>query len=155
MFDYRFDLKWEAPDLDCGLAKGVLMYPDVGQDCEGVYDVECRVSQHNNTKKRKVSSCFFSRSLFRLGTHSLRLLLWLYLERPSLSVVACMFSEEKRGVFGGRVASQRSIFLRFFVVTWCRFFCLYRRCFGRGCEGRLSALLAVVSLFEHTGSNLA
>lgn len=43
MFDFRFDLKWEAPDLDCGLAKGVLVYPDVGQDCGGDYDVECQV----------------------------------------------------------------------------------------------------------------
>ncbi|CAM9514340.1 unnamed protein product [Ectocarpus fasciculatus] len=52
MFDYRFDLKWEAPDLDCGPAKGVLMYPDVGQDCEGVYDVECRVDSSTPTAAR-------------------------------------------------------------------------------------------------------
>lgn len=43
MFDFRFDVKWEAPDLDCGPAKGVLVYPDVGQDCDGEYDVECEV----------------------------------------------------------------------------------------------------------------
>ena len=42
MFDFRFELKWEAPDLDCGPAKGVLVYPDVGQDCDGEYDVECQ-----------------------------------------------------------------------------------------------------------------
>lgn len=43
MFDFHFDLKWEATDLEDGPAKGVLIYPDVGQDCDGVYDVECRV----------------------------------------------------------------------------------------------------------------
>lgn len=43
MFDFRFELKWESSDLDCGPAKGVLVYPDVGQDCGGVYDAECRV----------------------------------------------------------------------------------------------------------------
>ncbi len=43
MFDFRFELKWEAPDLDCGPAKGLLMYPDVGQDCDGEYDVVCQV----------------------------------------------------------------------------------------------------------------
>ncbi|CAM9357698.1 unnamed protein product [Scytosiphon promiscuus] len=43
LFDFRFELKWEAPDLDCGPAKGVLVYPDVGQDCGGEYEVECRV----------------------------------------------------------------------------------------------------------------
>ena len=43
MFDFRFDLKWEAPDLDEGPAKGVLAYPDVGQDCGGIYEAECRV----------------------------------------------------------------------------------------------------------------
>lgn len=43
MFDFHFDLNWEANDLEDGPAKGVLIYPDVGQDCDGVYDVECRV----------------------------------------------------------------------------------------------------------------
>eukprot|EP00903_Cladosiphon_okamuranus_P013940 g12966.t1 len=43
LFDFRFELKWEAPDLVCGPAKGVLVYPDVGQDCDGQYDVECQV----------------------------------------------------------------------------------------------------------------
>lgn len=43
MFDFRFELKWEASDLESGPAKGVLIYPDVGQDCNGAYDVECRV----------------------------------------------------------------------------------------------------------------
>lgn len=43
LFDFRFELKWEAPDLDCGPAKGVLVYPDVAQDCGGKYDVECQV----------------------------------------------------------------------------------------------------------------
>ncbi|CAN0258089.1 unnamed protein product [Ectocarpus sp. 12 AP-2014] len=52
MFDFRFELKWEAPDLDCGPAKGVLMYPDVGQDCDGVYDVECRVDSSTPTAAR-------------------------------------------------------------------------------------------------------
>lgn len=47
MFDFRFELKWEAPDLDCGPAKGVLVYPDVGQDCDGEYDVECQVRKEN------------------------------------------------------------------------------------------------------------
>lgn len=45
LFDFRFDLKWEAPDLECGLAKGVLLYPDVGSDCDGEYDVECQVKK--------------------------------------------------------------------------------------------------------------
>ncbi|CAN0243644.1 unnamed protein product [Laminaria digitata] len=45
LFDFRLELKWEASDLECGPAKGVLVYPDVGQDCNGVYDVECRVRQ--------------------------------------------------------------------------------------------------------------
>ncbi|CAM9463777.1 unnamed protein product [Pylaiella littoralis] len=49
LFDFRFDLKWEAPDLDCGLAKGVLVYPDVGQDCGGDYDVECQVDSSTPT----------------------------------------------------------------------------------------------------------
>ncbi|CAM9377771.1 unnamed protein product [Ascophyllum nodosum] len=49
MFDFRFDLKWEAPDLDEGPAKGVLAYPDVGQDCGGIYEAECRVD--NSTPK--------------------------------------------------------------------------------------------------------
>lgn len=44
MFDFRFELRWEAPDLEEGPAKGALVYPDVGQDCDGIYDVECRVS---------------------------------------------------------------------------------------------------------------
>ena len=43
LFDFRFELKWEASDLVCGPAKGVLVYPDVGQDCDGEYDVECQV----------------------------------------------------------------------------------------------------------------
>lgn len=43
LFDFRFELKWEAPGLVCGPAKGVLIYPDVSQDCDGKYDVECQV----------------------------------------------------------------------------------------------------------------
>eukprot|EP00752_Nemacystus_decipiens_P009906 g8838.t1 len=49
LFDFRFELKWEAPDLDCGPAKGVLVYPDVGQDCDGEYDVECQVDSSTPT----------------------------------------------------------------------------------------------------------
>lgn len=95
MFDFRFDLKWEAPDLDCGPAKGVLMYPDVGQDCDGVYDVECRVSQHNttrhnthtNTEEKSIQPVFLPLTAKDLGTHPLRLLL-LYLERE---VFLCLY----------------------------------------------------------------
>ncbi|CAM9130071.1 unnamed protein product [Choristocarpus tenellus] len=43
MFDFHFNLAWEA-SLDCGETKGKLVYPDVGQDCCGVYDVECQVN---------------------------------------------------------------------------------------------------------------
>ncbi|CAM9579463.1 unnamed protein product, partial [Hapterophycus canaliculatus] len=52
MFDFRFELGWEAPDLDCGPAKGVLVYPDVGQDCDGEYDVECRVDSSTPSAAR-------------------------------------------------------------------------------------------------------
>ncbi|CAN0078989.1 unnamed protein product, partial [Discosporangium mesarthrocarpum] len=39
IFYFRFHLAWEA-DLEGGQAKGKLVYPDVGQDCEGEYDVD-------------------------------------------------------------------------------------------------------------------
>lgn len=61
MFDFRFELKWEAPDLDEGPAKGVLVYPDFGQDCEGVYEVECRVSE---------AFCLDAAKLLFIYTHS-------------------------------------------------------------------------------------
>lgn len=52
MFDFRFELKWEVKGLEAGPAKGVLVYPDVGQDCDEVYDVDCRVR-----RKEKVGGC--------------------------------------------------------------------------------------------------
>lgn len=53
MFDFRLELKWVAADLEEGQAKGTLVYPDVGQDCDGVYDVECTVRAAIVSAKQK------------------------------------------------------------------------------------------------------
>lgn len=72
MFDFRFELKWEAPDLKCGPASGVLMYPDVGQDCNGEYDVECRVSL-KDIHVNELMPCFgFWRGSLRCGPYESR-----------------------------------------------------------------------------------